>query len=96
MPTSQGGDSAGMPAGDLPILKAALEAVQLFNGRSDSPIHKMLVPGLCTGIGRMDPFVSAKQMSTAFDEVFGNRNACTAVLQTSAAKECYETIYLES
>lgn len=54
-------------------LKAALEAVRLFNERSGSPIHKVLVPGLCTGIGRMDPFVSAKQMRRAFDEVFDDR-----------------------
>lgn len=56
-------------------MKAALEAVRLFIERSDAPIKKILVPGLCTGIGRMDPFVSAKQMRTAFDEVFGDRNA---------------------
>jgi O-acetyl-ADP-ribose deacetylase (regulator of RNase III) len=51
-------------------MKAALETVRLFNERSDTPIQKMLVPGLCTGIGRMDPFVSAKQMRRAFDDFF--------------------------
>jgi O-acetyl-ADP-ribose deacetylase (regulator of RNase III) len=51
-------------------MKAALEVVRLFNEKSDTPIRKMLVPGLCTGIGRMDPFVSAGQMRRAFDEVF--------------------------
>jgi len=56
-------------------MKAALEAVQKFNERSTAPIQKILVPGLCTGIGRMDPFVSAKQMRRAFDEIYADLKA---------------------
>lgn len=51
-------------------MKAALEAVRLFNERSDTRIQKILVPGLCTGIGRMDPFMSARQMRKAYNDVF--------------------------
>jgi O-acetyl-ADP-ribose deacetylase (regulator of RNase III) len=56
-------------------MKAALRAVQEFNGRSKEPIQKILIPGLCTGIGRMDPFVSAKQMRRAFDEIYADCKA---------------------
>lgn len=56
-------------------MKAALQAVRDFNARSDTPIQKILVPGLCTGIGRMDPFVSAKQMRRAFDEIYADSKA---------------------
>jgi O-acetyl-ADP-ribose deacetylase (regulator of RNase III) len=56
-------------------MKAALGAVADFNRRASenkaSPIHRILCPGLCTGIGEMDPFESARQMRRACDEVIG-------------------------
>jgi O-acetyl-ADP-ribose deacetylase (regulator of RNase III) len=58
-------------------MKAALGAVTEFNRRASeshaSPIHRILCPGLCTGIGRMDPFESSRQMRRAVDEVLGTR-----------------------
>lgn len=46
-------------------MKAALLAAQA----ADPPIERLGVPGMGTGIGRMDPFVSAEQMLKACREV---------------------------
>ena len=54
-------------------MKAGLMKVIEYNRfqreRNEVMIRRILIPGLCTGIGQMDPFVSAAQMRKAFDEV---------------------------
>lgn len=51
---------------------AALKVVSDFNLKSNehkqSPIYRILVPGLATGIGRMNVDVSAKQMRQAVND----------------------------
>ncbi len=59
-------------------MKAALAAVAEYNQRaaeSGTPaIYRILCPGMCTGIGMMNPFVSARQMRQAVDEVLESWN----------------------
>jgi O-acetyl-ADP-ribose deacetylase (regulator of RNase III) len=54
-------------------MRAGLLKVTQYNrfqrARNEPPIRRILIPGLCTGIGQMDPFESAAQMRRAFDEV---------------------------
>lgn len=53
-------------------MRAALAAVAEYNQRvSESggqAVYRILCPGMCTGIGRMDPYESANQMRQAVDE----------------------------
>lgn len=49
--------------------RAALTAVVLFNRKHGNVIDSMLVPGLCTGTGRMHPRACARQMRMALDSV---------------------------
>ncbi len=54
-------------------MRAALVEILRYNdyqrSKGDDLLHRVLVPGLCTGVGRMDPFDSARQMRQAVDEV---------------------------
>ena len=50
-------------------LLEVMEHNRFETGRNAPTIRRILIPGLCTGIGRMDPFVSAAQMRRAFDDV---------------------------
>jgi O-acetyl-ADP-ribose deacetylase (regulator of RNase III) len=50
-------------------LMKVIEHNQFQTERNEATIRRILIPGLCTGIGQMDPFVSAAQMRRAFDEV---------------------------
>lgn len=52
-------------------MRAVLETVLLFNDRQlrnlDPTIREVLIPGMGTGVGRMDPFDAAEQMKRAID-----------------------------
>lgn len=46
---------------------AALAAVTLFNRKYKGLIRELVVPGLCTGVGKMDVDESARQLRMAYD-----------------------------
>lgn len=52
-------------------MRAALVAVLKHNACGRSPIRSLAVPGLCTGVGGMDPTEAAEQMKAAFENVIG-------------------------
>lgn len=47
---------------------ALLSAVKRFNADNDGVISSVAVPGLCTGVGSMEPEVAALQMARAYAE----------------------------
>ena len=47
----------------------ATRAALLCAQAADPPIAHLGFPGMCTGIGAMDPFEAARQMCEAFVEV---------------------------
>lgn len=49
-------------------MTALLGAVQTFNEEHPGEIETVAVPGLCTGIGGMEPAVAAQQMREAYDQ----------------------------
>lgn len=49
-------------------MKAVLETIREFDQKATTSLHRILIPGFCTGIGGMDPFVSAAQMRQAVSE----------------------------
>jgi O-acetyl-ADP-ribose deacetylase (regulator of RNase III) len=64
---------AGSVAGSINAylaLRAALVAVLRFSGRA---VRTLAVPGLCTGVGGLDPDDAAEQMRAAYDNVAGGR-----------------------
>lgn len=46
----------------------AMKAILIAANR-DERINSVAIPGLCTGVGRMDPMIAAKQMYTAYEEI---------------------------
>ena len=48
-------------------MRALLRAVQKFNARGEGFIGSVAVPGLCTGVGGMEPKVAARQMHRAYE-----------------------------
>lgn len=46
----------------------AMKAI-LIQANKDERIHTVTIPGLCTGVGRMQPIICAKQMWYAFEEI---------------------------
>lgn len=67
---------AGAVAGTINAylsMRAALVAVLLHNSGGGRPIRGLAVPGLCTGVGGMDPAEAAEQMRAAYDSVVGGR-----------------------
>lgn len=46
----------------------AMKAI-LIRAKSDSRISSVAIPGLCTGVGRMQPTTAAVQMLTAYKEI---------------------------
>jgi len=54
-------------------MRAALVAVQRHNARTDRPIARLAVPGLCTGVGGMPAQDAAEQMRAAYDSVIGEQ-----------------------
>lgn len=46
----------------------AMKAI-LIKAKSDSRINSVSIPGLCTGVGRMQPMIAARQMFQAYKEI---------------------------
>jgi len=44
----------------------------LINATRDERISSVAIPGLCTGVGRMQPMIAAKQMFQAYKEIILN------------------------
>ena len=41
----------------------------LIKAKSDSRIMTVAIPGLCTGVGRMQPIIASRQMYQAYKEI---------------------------
>jgi len=46
----------------------AMKAI-LIKAKSDNRISSVAIPGLCTGVGRMQPIIAARQMFQAYKEI---------------------------
>jgi O-acetyl-ADP-ribose deacetylase (regulator of RNase III) len=46
----------------------AMKAI-LIKAKNDSRISSVAIPGLCTGVGRMQPIIAARQMLQAYKEI---------------------------
>ena len=46
----------------------AMKAI-LITAKSDNRISSVAIPGLCTGVGRMQPMIAARQMFQAYKEI---------------------------
>ena len=46
----------------------AMKAI-LIKAKNDNRISSVAIPGLCTGVGRMQPMISARQMFLAYQEI---------------------------
>ena len=68
-PTMRVPESAANTLNAYLAFRAALLAIAKFNATAPSPIASVVVPGLCTGIGGMDPRRCAAQMRMAYDHV---------------------------
>ena len=68
-PTMRIPESAAQTTNAYVACRAILLAVRRFNAENDAGIRSVLVPGLCTGVGGMDPRRCAAQMKIAFDQV---------------------------
>ena len=51
--------------------RAALVACARHNAQADDPIRSLAAAGLCTGVGRMAPEESARQMHAAYRSIVG-------------------------
>jgi O-acetyl-ADP-ribose deacetylase (regulator of RNase III) len=49
--------------------RGALRAVREYNAWNDTPIRRLVVPGLCTANGFMPPLRAARQMRAAYDHI---------------------------
>jgi O-acetyl-ADP-ribose deacetylase (regulator of RNase III) len=47
-------------------MSALLKAISEFNSTGDEIIGSVAIPGLCTGVGGMEPRVAALQMHQAY------------------------------
>lgn len=72
-PTMRVPENIGRSVNAYLAFRAALLAVARFNASESGPgIRSMLVPGLGTGVGRLDPQRCAAQMRLAYDAVMGS------------------------
>jgi len=46
----------------------AMKAI-LIKAKQDDRISSVAIPGLCTGVGRMQPIIAARQMFQAYKEI---------------------------
>lgn len=46
----------------------AMKAI-LIKPKNDNRISSVAIPGLCTGVGRMQPMIAARQMFLAYKEI---------------------------
>lgn len=72
-PTMRVPENVGQTVNAYLALRAALIAVRQFNaarqGQNAPRIRRVLCPGLCTAVGRMDPVQCARQMRAAYDAI---------------------------
>lgn len=52
---------------------ALLTAIDEFNASHDGAISSVAIPGLCTGVGDMEPEIAALQMAHAYDQWIHSR-----------------------
>lgn len=71
-PTMELPSRVGHTSNAYQAMRALLNAVERFNGARDSScedlIQSIAVPGLCTGVGDMEPEIAALQMARAYAE----------------------------
>ncbi|TWF33843.1 hypothetical protein FHW36_11133 [Chitinophaga polysaccharea] len=51
------------------FMDGSLDYAILVHTSRDSRINSVAIPGLCTGVGRMQPVICARQMKFAYDEI---------------------------
>lgn len=62
----------------------AMKAI-LIKAKSEDRISAVAIPGLCTGVGRMQPIIAARQMFQAYKEIIlGQRMALQLLLKRKA------------
>jgi O-acetyl-ADP-ribose deacetylase (regulator of RNase III) len=69
-PTMRIPESVAQTTNAYLAFRATLLAIRRYNAGHGSPIRSVVVPGLGTGIGGMDPRRCAAQMRIAFDQVW--------------------------
>ncbi|MBV9467900.1 MAG: macro domain-containing protein [Abitibacteriaceae bacterium] len=65
-PTMEVPSFVGMSSNAYKAMAALLRAISKFNSTGDDAISSVAVPGLCTGVGGMEPRVAALQMYQAY------------------------------
>ena len=71
-PTMEVPSYVGMTSNAYKAMSALLKAVSRFNQRENNSISSIAIPGLCTGVGGMEPRVAALQMHQAYVEWLEN------------------------
>ena len=67
-PTMEVPSHVGHTSNAFRAMLALLQAVEQFNAENEDAIESIAIPGLCTGIGDMDPEDAASQMKQAYAE----------------------------
>lgn len=67
-PTMELPSRVGHTSNAFRAMLALLSAVEQFNTTNDDAITSIDMPGLCTGVGDMEPEVAALQMARAYAE----------------------------
>jgi O-acetyl-ADP-ribose deacetylase (regulator of RNase III) len=67
-PTMELPSRVGHTSNAFRAMLALLWAVEQFNADNDHAISSVAVPGLCTGVGDMEPEMAALQMARAYAE----------------------------
>jgi O-acetyl-ADP-ribose deacetylase (regulator of RNase III) len=65
-PTMEVPGYVGMSSNAYKAMSALLQAIRRFNAIGDEVISSIAIPGLCTGVGGMEPRVAALQMYHAY------------------------------
>lgn len=65
-PTMEVPGYVGMSSNAYKAMSALLKAIRKFNASGEDVISSVAVPGLCTGVGGMEPRVAALQMHQAY------------------------------
>jgi O-acetyl-ADP-ribose deacetylase (regulator of RNase III) len=67
-PTMEVPSRVGHTSNAFRAMLALLSAVEQFNAENEDAISSIAIPGLCTGVGDMEPEVAALQMAQAYAE----------------------------
>ena len=65
-PTMEVPSYVGISSNAYKAMSALLKAISKFNATGEDVINSVAVPGLCTGVGGMEPQVAALQMHQAY------------------------------